>query len=76
VLCAWKLENNTDDTMQFIVHDDLDVLLDINKLRNRDVDAVFIRMLESRDHQYGPFAELVHGLQTTAKGIWTKDKVM
>lgn len=76
VLCAWKLENHTDDTLQFIVHDDLDVLLDTNKLKNRDVDAVFIRMLESRDYHYGPFAELVHGLQTTAKGLWTKDKVM
>ncbi|SAM04163.1 hypothetical protein, partial, partial [Absidia glauca] len=76
VLCAWKLENHTDDTLQFIVHDDLDVLLDTNKLKNRDVDAVFIRMLESRDYHYGPFAELVHGLQTTAKGLWTKDKVL
>ncbi|KAI8329219.1 Spc7 kinetochore protein-domain-containing protein [Chlamydoabsidia padenii] len=75
-LCAWKLEKKTDDTIQYIIFDEVDVLLDTNKLKNHDVDAVFIRMLESRDLEYGPFAELVHGLQVTAKGIWSQEKIL
>ncbi|CAO3592317.1 unnamed protein product [Absidia cylindrospora] len=76
VLCAWKLQDKNENTIQFTVYNDIDILIDTSKLKNRQVDAVFIRMLESKDREYGPFAELVHGLQVMARGTWRQEKVL
>ncbi|KAI8082961.1 Spc7 kinetochore protein-domain-containing protein [Halteromyces radiatus] len=75
-ICGWKLKQKTEDIMEFIIYDDLNVLINTQKLYNHEVDAVFIGMLESRDRDYGPFAELVHGLQLMAKGTWKQEEIM
>ncbi|KAI9306803.1 Spc7 kinetochore protein-domain-containing protein [Cunninghamella echinulata] len=75
-LCGWKLENTTKDTIQFAIDNDLSILINLNKLRNHQLDSVLIRMLEKKEHEYGSFTELIYGLHLVTDGIWDEKTIV
>ncbi|CAO3631177.1 unnamed protein product [Cunninghamella blakesleeana] len=75
-LLAWKLEDKTDDIIQFTIDNDLDVLIDLNKLKMHELDSVLVRLLDKKENEYGSFSELIHGLQVITDSIWDKNVIM
>lgn len=71
----WKLGKAENDIVEVSISDDINVVVDRTKLQQKSEDAVLIRMLERRDRELGPLAELVHGLKITAKNKWDMNEV-
>jgi hypothetical protein len=71
----WKLEKAENDIIQVNISEDINIVVDRTKLQQKKEDAVLIRMLDSRDRELGPLAELVHGLKIAAKNKWDMNEV-
>lgn len=71
-----KLEKSENDVIEVSIDEDINVVVDRTKLQQKSEDAVLVRMLDSRDRELGPLAELVHGLKVIAKNKWDMNEVI
>jgi hypothetical protein len=73
---GWKMERPEDDIVHMGLDHNIHITINQTKLANKQHDAVFIRMLESKDRTLGPLAELIHGLTVIARDKWDIDEVI
>lgn len=72
---SWIMQTPEDNILLMILEHNVHVKIDQKKLAERNPDAVYVHMLDSRDRTLGPVAELVHGLRVIAQNKWEIDEV-
>ncbi|KAI8087693.1 Spc7 kinetochore protein-domain-containing protein [Gilbertella persicaria] len=71
----YQLEQHNDRIMQFSMSGGIHITCDRIQLQNRGEKAVLIQLLDSRERELGPLAELVHGLKIVVRNKWDINEI-
>ncbi|KAI7899600.1 Spc7 kinetochore protein-domain-containing protein [Cokeromyces recurvatus] len=74
-LYSWKFEKIKEDFVKVCINQDISIIIDDKKLKNKVDNAILIHTRDDLEEDFGPLVKLLHGLKTIIKDKWDINEI-